>query len=100
MASFLFTSLAVRRLAVKAFKIEFLARISAFDAHAPILLPLQRCKALPTQALARWFKTVMAIFLFAFLAVLRVAFMAFKIEFVARFSAFVALAPTLLHLQR
>ena len=40
MASSLFTSLAVRRLAVKAFKSEFLARISAFDAHAPN--PLQR----------------------------------------------------------
>jgi hypothetical protein len=41
-ASFFFTSLAVRGLAVEAFKTEFLASFPAFYAHAPILLPLQR----------------------------------------------------------
>ena len=42
LASFVFTFLAVRGLAVEAFKSEFLASVSASDAHAPILLLLQR----------------------------------------------------------
>ncbi len=41
-ASFFFAFLAVRGLAVEAFKSEFVASFSAFDAHSPILLPLQR----------------------------------------------------------